>query len=88
MSQFAERFTRIADGFDRRVQAVPVGAWDNPSPYEGWVARPDEVTRMFEGMEPMDSILRSSGQYGPRIDVPDDADRQAKLIAFVGRDPY
>jgi uncharacterized protein (TIGR03086 family) len=47
----------------------------------------DEVHRMFRGMEPMDEVLRTSGHYGPRIAVPDDADEQTKLIAFTGRQP-
>ena len=46
-----------------------------------------EVHRMFEGMEPMDEMLRQSGQFGPRVDVPADADEQTKLIAFTGRHP-
>ena len=46
-----------------------------------------EVHRMFEGMEPMDEMLRQSGQFGPRVDVPADADEQTKLIAFTGRQP-
>jgi uncharacterized protein (TIGR03086 family) len=48
---------------------------------------PDEVHRMYEGMEPMDEVLRQSGQFGPRVRVPDDADEQTKLIAFTGRRP-
>ena len=46
-----------------------------------------EVHRMFSGIEPYDEMLRSSGQYGPRVAVPDDADEQSKLIAFMGRQP-
>jgi len=46
-----------------------------------------EVHRMFEGMEPLDEMLRQSGQFGPRVDVPADADEQTKLIAFTGRRP-
>ena len=42
---------------------------------------------MLAGMEPMDEMLRSSGQYGPRVEVADDADAQTKLIGFIGRDP-
>jgi hypothetical protein len=38
-------------------------------------------------MEPLDDLLRSSGQYGPRVAVPDDADEQTRLIAFTGRRP-
>ena len=48
---------------------------------------PDEVHTLFVGMEPMDEMLRQSGQYGPRVEVPDDADEQTKLIAFTGRRP-
>jgi uncharacterized protein (TIGR03086 family) len=48
---------------------------------------PNEVHRLYEGMLPLDDLLRSSGQYGPRVEVPDDADEQTKLIAFTGRRP-
>jgi len=48
---------------------------------------PDEVHTLFVGMEPMDEMLRQSGQYGPRVEVPDDADVQTKLMAFIGRTP-
>jgi uncharacterized protein (TIGR03086 family) len=179
----AERYAKVADGFTRRVEAVPEGAWDSPAPCEGWVARdvvghlvewmpallvegwaltpprhpsvdddpvvawaavdgairawladpavatreadifpgrftfeeavdrfgtsdvlvhtwdlaratglderldPDEVHLMYEGMLPMDEVLRQSGQFGPRVNVSDDADEQTKLIAFTGRRP-
>lgn len=42
---------------------------------------------LLAGMEPWDEILRASGQYGPRLPVPDDASTQDRLIAFIGRDP-
>lgn len=48
---------------------------------------PHEVHTMLVGLEPMDEILRSSGQYGPRVEVPADADEQTRLIAFTGRQP-
>jgi uncharacterized protein (TIGR03086 family) len=47
----------------------------------------DEVHRMYEGMEPLGDTLEKSGQYGPRVEVPDDADEQTKLLAFSGRHP-
>ena len=47
----------------------------------------DEVHGMLEGMLPMDEVLRSSGHYGARVAVPDDADEQTRLIAFTGRRP-
>ena len=46
---------------------------------------PDKCAAMLEGMLPMDEVLRQSGQYGPRVHVPDDADVQTKLLAFIGR---
>ena len=49
---------------------------------------PALCTELLAGMEPIDELLRSSGQYGPRVTVPDDADVQTRLMAFVGRDPY
>jgi uncharacterized protein (TIGR03086 family) len=48
---------------------------------------PAEVVALYEGMLPLDEMLRQSGQYGPRVEVPDDADVQTKLIAFIGRQP-
>ena len=48
---------------------------------------PDEVHRYVAGMEPIDQLLRDSGHYGPRVAVPDDADEQTRLIAFLGRQP-
>lgn len=181
----ADRFRTVAGDFTRVAEAVPDGAWDNPAPPEGWLARdvirhlvdwvpgmfaaaggavvvppgpsvdadpvgawahlrdtfqavlddpasadkrfaheragehalpdaidmfvtgdvlmhtwdlaratggderldPDEVHRLLVGMLPLDEILRASGQYGPRVAVPDDADEQTQLIAFIGRNP-
>jgi uncharacterized protein (TIGR03086 family) len=48
---------------------------------------PRRCAEMLEGMLPMDEVLRQSGQYGPRVEVPDDADAQTKLLAFIGRTP-
>ena len=42
---------------------------------------------MLAGMEPMEDALRSSGHYGPRVEVPAGAPVQDRLIAFIGRDP-
>jgi uncharacterized protein (TIGR03086 family) len=183
MSEISERYMKVAGEFTRRARSVPVGAWDNPAPCDGWVARDvvrhmvewmpgfflgstgvempkgpsvdedpagawealsdalqsalddpetaarefdmrvgrysleqavatfcigdvlvhtwdlaratgldealdaDEVRRLYEGMEPIDEILRQSGHYGARVEVAADADEQTKLIAFTGRHP-
>ncbi len=49
---------------------------------------PDAVHRQLLAMEAIDEVaLRSSGHFGPRVDVPADADEQTRLIAFTGRRP-
>jgi len=184
MSEIGERYRRVAARFTERVNEVPEGAWDNPAPCEGWVARDvvghlvewipaflasaggppmpegpsvdddpagawttlndaiqsllddpvasaapishpragahrldeavatfflgdvvihtwdlaraagldetldaDVVHEMLVGMEPLDDMLRASGQYGAKVEVPHDADEQTRLLAFTGRHP-
>jgi uncharacterized protein (TIGR03086 family) len=48
---------------------------------------PEFCTHLLAGMEPMENVLRASGQYGPKVGVPADADPQTRLIGFIGRDP-
>jgi uncharacterized protein (TIGR03086 family) len=48
---------------------------------------PDFCAVLLAGMEPMEEVIRASGQYGARVAVPDDADAQAKMLGFIGRDP-
>src|SRR6476469_1624608 len=48
---------------------------------------PDEVHALLTGLETMEEVLRASGQYGPRVEVPAAADEQTRLIAFTGRHP-
>lgn len=45
----------------------------------------ERCAAMLAGMEPWDEALRSSGHYGPRQPVADDADAQTRLLAFIGR---
>jgi uncharacterized protein (TIGR03086 family) len=47
---------------------------------------PDEVRRIFERMLPNDEMMRGTA-FGPKVEVPDSADEQTKLIAFTGRQP-
>ena len=47
MSDLLDRYRHLADGFTARVEAVPSGAWDNPSPCEDWTAR-DVVRHLTE----------------------------------------
>ncbi|HTW18018.1 MAG TPA: TIGR03086 family metal-binding protein [Nocardioides sp.] len=48
---------------------------------------PERCARMLAGMEPVEEMIRASGQYGPRVAVPADADPQTRLLGFIGRDP-
>jgi uncharacterized protein (TIGR03086 family) len=48
---------------------------------------PGFAGELLAGMEPIDEMLRASGQYGPRVPVSDDADVVTRLVAFIGRDP-
>jgi len=42
---------------------------------------------LVDGMASIEELLRSSGQYGPAVPVPDGADARTRLIGFIGRDP-
>lgn len=48
---------------------------------------PDFCAQLLAGMEPIEELMRGSGQYGPAFPVPEDADAQTRLLAFIGRDP-
>jgi uncharacterized protein (TIGR03086 family) len=39
MTEIADRFRRVAAGLTQTIDAVPEGAWDDPSPCEGWDGR-------------------------------------------------
>jgi hypothetical protein len=49
---------------------------------------PGFCTQLLAGMEPMEDMIRASGQYGPRVDVAEAADPQTRLLGFIGRDPF
>ncbi|MGH3949197.1 MAG: maleylpyruvate isomerase N-terminal domain-containing protein [Pseudonocardiaceae bacterium] len=96
MTTPAEEHRLVAGRFTEAVLGVHDGGWDAPAPVEGWVAR-DVVRHLMEwfpafleggaGMEPVEDLMRSSGQYGARVEVPDDADVQTRMLAFIGRRP-
>jgi uncharacterized protein (TIGR03086 family) len=43
---------------------------------------------LVDGMEPIEEVMRSSGQYGERVPVPAGSDAQTRLLGFIGRDPF
>jgi len=48
---------------------------------------PDRCAQLLAGMEPIEDVMRASGQYGPRVEVAPDADVQTRMLGFIGRDP-
>lgn len=46
---------------------------------------PGEVHRLLVGMEPLGDALAQSGQYGPRVAVPDGSSEQTRLLGLIGR---
>ncbi|HEX6873030.1 MAG TPA: TIGR03086 family protein, partial [Micromonosporaceae bacterium] len=49
---------------------------------------PDFCADLLAGMEEMEEAIRTSGQFGPRVEVAAEADAQTRLLAFIGRNPY
>ncbi len=48
---------------------------------------PAKCGELLAGMEPLDELLRQSGQYGAKVDVPPGSDVQTRMLAFIGRHP-
>lgn len=48
---------------------------------------PQECEHLLQGMSLHEQILRDSGQYGPAVPVPPEADGVVRLMGFIGRDP-
>ncbi|GAA4379452.1 maleylpyruvate isomerase family mycothiol-dependent enzyme [Nocardioides caricicola] len=47
----------------------------------------ETCARLLAGMEQMEDVIRASGQYGARVEVPAGSDPQTRLLGFIGRDP-
>ena len=80
---------RLADAVDQFYTAdVFMHTWDLARS-QGLTPELDEAfaRRLLDGMASIDEMLRSSGQYGPKVEVPDDADVVSRLMGFIGRDP-
>ena len=47
---------------------------------------PDQLQRMIAGLRAMpEEVLRAEGMFGPRIEVPVDADDQTRFLGYLGR---
>ncbi len=79
----------LADAIDRFYTTdVFMHSWDLARASGQPVALDEsECEMLVAGMLPIDDLLRSSGQYGPRVPVPDDASAMDRMVGFIGRDP-
>lgn len=49
---------------------------------------PDAVATAYEGLQPLDEFLHSTGNvFGPKVEPPPGADLQTQLLCFSGRRP-
>jgi uncharacterized protein (TIGR03086 family) len=81
---------RLVDAVDRFYTAdVFMHTWDlaTASGREPGLD-PRFAAHLLDGMVGIEELLRSSGQYGPAIAVPADADPVIRLAGFIGRDPH
>ena len=78
---------RLDEGIDRFFTGdVFMHTWDLARA-TGQPEQLDEsmAAEMLAAMEPIDQVLRDSGQYGPKVEPPPGADATTRLMAFVGR---
>lgn len=82
----AHPLARAADQF--YTSDIFMHSWDLARA-TGQEPRLDEAFagQLLGGMQPIEAMLRDSGQYGPAVPVPDDAPVVERLMGFVGRDP-
>ena len=65
-----------------------IHAWDLARAVGADDDLPDDLAQSaYEMMAPFDEMLRTSGMFGPRIDVDDSATATERLVAFSGRQP-
>jgi len=79
----------LADAIDRFYTAdVFMHTWDlGRAAGREVTLDPDVCAELLDGMKPVERLMRESGHYGPRVDVPADAEAQTRMLGFIGRDP-
>ncbi len=82
--------TTVAAAIDRFYTAdIWMHSWDLARALGQQIDMNEErCAAALAGMEPIEQLLRDSGQFGSRVDVPPDASAQDRFIGFIGRDPY
>lgn len=65
-----------------------VHTWDLATALGRQVRLPEDMCEhALAQLTPMDAMIRAAGMFGPKVEVPADADVQTRLIAFCGRHP-
>ena len=77
---------RRSTGSTPPTSSCTPGTWPAP-PARTTTLDADFCAELLAGMEPIEDLMRQSGQYGPRVPVPADAAAQDRLLGFIGRDP-
>ncbi|WP_457208845.1 TIGR03086 family metal-binding protein [Nocardioides sp. P5_C9_2] len=80
---------RLADAVDQfYISDVFMHSWDLARATGQEVALDEDFAAgLLGGLEQMEEVLRSSGQYGAPVPVAADAPVVDRLMAFIGRDP-
>ncbi|KRF35234.1 TIGR03086 family metal-binding protein [Nocardioides sp. Soil805] len=80
---------RLADAVDRFYTAdVFMHSWDLArATGQDLVLDEDFAATLLGGLEQMEEVLRTSGQYGAPVPVAPDAPVVDRLVGFIGRDP-
>lgn len=90
MSEISERYRVRAAEFTRRVDAVPAGRWDDPSPCAGWSAR-DVLAHMLDNHHEMPGYagitltVDTSVETDPRGAWTEARDKMQNLLEDPGR---
>jgi uncharacterized protein (TIGR03086 family) len=79
----------FAEGVDRFIASdLLIHRWDLGRAAGLDVRLPaDEVARVQETTVGLGDMMRTSGAFGPEVEVPADASPQDRLLAFLGRRP-
>jgi uncharacterized protein (TIGR03086 family) len=68
VSEVADRYRRVADGFSAKLAGVGTNGWSSPSPCDGWSAR-DVTVHVIRTTASVRGLL---GDDGPEVDADGD----------------
>jgi uncharacterized protein (TIGR03086 family) len=63
-----------------------IHSWDLAKGIDGDAHLDDELAQwVWDYGSPLEPLIRASGSFGPKVEVPDDADVQTKMLGLFGR---